>query len=597
MIIYLAILVLGFTLFSREIFPLEISALLILCLLVLSGILTKQEAFSSFGNESLILIGSLFIMIAALNKTGIIKKIEQQILRFCGTNRNLSFVLILVLVAVVSAFVSNTATLAVTIPIIVSIAESYGESPRRWLMPIAFASVLGGMNSLVGTSTNIIISSLLPEYGLEEFSLFTTAQAGLPILIVGLIYLVVVSPFVMAKGEKEGTKSITRKYDMRSFTAEIIVLEDSPLVNQMLSQTKIFQEADVTVLGIIRPGRPQLYPRATFTLHAGDRLVVEGNIEKLTDITEEHGLQFDEERKALERDKSKEDDSSEERSVVEFHEVLVTASSILNNSTPAEVYLRNRYRISLIAVNRQGVTIRQKLSTLQILAGDILLVQFIGPVDLNTLDYLSLIPLKSLQKERRRTKRAPLAAVVFIGALMIGSITSVPLAISCLSGAILMVIFGILKSDEIYEAIEWKVLLFIGAVLCLGKGMTGSGTAEYLAQVLSTQFATLDPTYSISFFFIITVVMTSLLSNQATAVVMIPLAISTAGALGLEPMPFVMSVTIAASCCFLTPFEPAFMLVYGPGGYKFSDFFKLGFILNILAVAIAICIIPVVWGF
>ena len=184
-----------------------------------------------------------------------------------------------------------------------------------------------------------------------------------------------------------------------------------------------------------------------------------------------------------------------------------------------------------------------------------------------------------------------------MAALAIGSLTSLPLALTCLGGSLLLIMSGILRMDEVYQVLEWRVLLFIGAILSLGKGMASSGADQYLAGKLSDFFVGMDPIYALIFFFILTIVMTSLLSNQATAVVMIPVAISTAGALGLSPMPFVMAVTIGASCCFVTPFEPAFMLVYGPGEYKFSDFFRLGILLNIVAAAVAIAIIPLYWGF
>jgi len=594
--VYLTILVLGFFLFAREVFPLEISALLVLVLLVLTGILTAEDAFSSFGNQSIILIGSLFVLIAGLKKTGIIKRVEENLIRISGSNRTLSFVILLCLVAFVSAFVSNTATLAVSIPIIVSIARKFGDSPKRWLMPIAFASVLGGMNSLIGTSTNIIISSLLPDYNIPGFNLFTTAYVGFPILVVGIIYLVIASKYLIPKDETNFEQSIDVKYDIRSYTAEVLVSEESLLCNVSLENTPLFKEVDITVLSIARKGHPLLYPRAGFIIRSDDRLVVEGNINKLTEITDKYGLKFVEELKT-EGTNGSAGDKEKEPKELEFHEVLVTPQSLLNNSTPAEVFLRNRYRISLIAINRHGRTLHNELSEVRISAGDILVVQFLGHIDNNLLDYLGLVPLQKLKQERFKSRRASLAAAIFILALITGSVTTLPIALTCLCGVILLVVTKILRVEDVYDAVDWKVLIFIGAILCLGKGMAESGSADFLAFHLSEFLGTVNPHLALTFFFIITVVMTTLLSNQATAVVMVPLAISTAEALGLEAMPFIMSVTIAASCCFVTPFEPAFMLVYGPGGYKFSDFFRLGIILNILAVLVAVYMIPFWWGF
>ena len=598
-LLFIAILVLAFFLFSREVLPLEISGLLVLLLLVFTGILEPREALSSFGNEALFLIGSLFVLIAGLNKTGVIKKLETQLLRICGSSRLLSFTLVMVIVAAVSAFVSNTATLAVSIPIIVSMAERFGDSPQKWLMPVAFASVLGGMNTLVGTSTNIIISGLLPEYNVGEFDLFTTSTVGMPILICGLIFLVMFSRYLLP-GELGPDENIPLKYGLRPYTAELTVREDSPLAHTRVANSPLFGNVAVTILGVMRKGEPMLVPFGNLRIHAGDRLIIQGDIEQLHETLDKHGLEFheqikDETEEEGENGERKARREKKEKDEVDFgfHEVLVTARSPLNNRTPKEVSLRARYRMSLVAINRQGATLRSKLSEVRIAAGDILVVQFLNNMDNSVLDTLGLVPLQEIKGERRKTHLAPHAVGVFFLSLLLGSITHFPLAITCLAGCVLLVILDILRPAEMYESIEWKVLIFIGAVLCLGKGMQASGTAELLGGALSTFFLTLpDPAYAIAFFFVITVVMTQLLSNQATAVVMIPIAVTTARHIGLEPMAFVMSVTIAASCCFVTPFEPAFMLVYGPGRYRFVDFFRLGIGITILAVIIAVYIIP-----
>lgn len=594
--IFVAILTLAFLLFSREIFPLEISGLLVLVLLVYSGILDGTEALGSFGDASIILIGSLFVLISGLNKTGLIKKLEKQLLAIAGSSRWLTLGLIMLLVAFVSAFVSNTATLAVSIPIVVALAEKYGDSPRKWLMPVAFASVLGGMNTLIGTSTNIIISSLLPRYGIGQFDLFTTSTVGLPILALGIIFLIACSHYLLPGDDGSETSTIGLRYGLRPYTAEITVTEESPLCFETLSSCSLFKENGITVMGVLREATAEIQvPRGSLLILPNDRLIVKGEIETLRETLLAQGLEFHDEIKPPDEDNDTERTSKGEKREgydFGFHEVLVTARSPLNNRTPREANLRGRYRLSLIAINRLGETVRSKLSEVPIVAGDILVVQFLTNIDNNLLDALGLVPLQELKSERARSHLAPFALLIFILSLLLGSITAYPLAITCLSGCVAMAMIGIIRPDEIFQAVEWRVLIFIGSVLCLGKGMEASGTATLLASYLSELFITLDPVYAVCFFFVITVVMTQLLSNQATAVVMIPIAINTATNIGLEPMAFIMSVTIAASCCFLTPFEPAFMLVYGPGRYRFADFFKLGIFLTIIAVAVALYIIP-----
>lgn len=587
-IIFIILLILAFVLFARESFPPEISALFIVCLLVVFGLLKEKEALLGFANQSIILIGSLFVLIAGLKKTGLIRKLEDTIIKISGKSRNLTFIFLLLLIAIVSAFVSNTATLAVAIPIVVSIAHKFNESAKQWLMPVAFASILGGMNTLVGTSTNIIISSLLPDYNLPEFSLFTTTKIAMPILLVGILYLLFVTKFIFRSDKVIEKEDLEVKYDLRAYTAELIVGEKSKLANKQLSTTNFFKEADITVLRILRKGLPPLFPRNSTLIQADDRILVEGNLKQLTELSERYGLSFVDETKAA----TKEDDDEVH---LELHEILVMPSSILAGKTPKEVYLRNRYRISLIAINRHGQTLRNELSEVKIQSGDILVVQFLNQVDNSLLDYLGALPMQKITKERYRPEQAKLALLIFFAVFIFGSMTSLPLTISCLIGAVLMCMLKILKINEVYQALDLKILIFIASVLALGKAMQNSGTDALLATYLSEFLVQFDPIVAFSFFFLITAVMTSLLSNQATAVVMIPIAVSTANALGLAPMPFIMTVTIAASCCFVTPFEPALMLVYGAGEYKFKDFLRLGLLLNLLAAVVAIIMITLAY--
>jgi di/tricarboxylate transporter/flagellar biosynthesis protein FliQ len=389
-----------------------------------------------------------------------------------------------------------------------------------------------------------------------------------------------------------------------------MTIDDYLRLAQMSIETAVIISAPVLVLGLIAGLAVSIFQAATqindaalafipkigaavnaFILESQDRLLVEGNLKQLTELSDRYGLRFiEEEKREASIEEKKEKDLN-----LEFHEILVMPNSLISQITPQEVYLRNRYRISLIAINRHGQTLRNELSSVKIQSGDILVVQFLGQVDNSLLDYLGLIPMQKITQTRFKSEQAKIASAIFIAVFIIGSLSSFPLTFACLGGATLMVMLKILKIDEVYEALDLKILIFIACVLALGKAMQNSGTDQLLALHLSNFLVDFNPYVSLSFFFVLTSVLTSLLSNQATAVVMIPIAISTASALNLEPMPFVMSVTIAASSCFVTPFEPALMLVYGPGEYKFKDFFKLGFLLNIISAIVGIIMISYFW--
>jgi len=585
-LIFVLILLLSVILFTFELLAIEITAILIMLILFFSGILSKQEALAGFSNDSIIMIGSLLILIAGLKKTGVLKKLEVLINKLTKFNRNVSFVAILFLVAVISAFVSNTATLAIAIPIVGALAKKYGESPKKWLLPIAYASVLGGMNSLIGTSTNIIISSILPDYGINGLKLFSTALVGIPILIAGIIYLLILS-YVVKDKKTNKDQDLEVKYNLRSYTTEVSIDSESSLVDKNIEDTIFFKDDNFTVLGINRENFPLIHPRKGFTLKADDQIVIEGNIIKITEELSSLGLSI-----------SKNVEKTENKITPElhFHEVLISGNSMLIGRTPKNTYLRNRYRIQLVAINRQSQTIRDKLSDVKFKSGDLLILQFMGKMDNNLLDFLGLIPINRIDNEVIDTKKAPLALTLFIAALLFGSITSYPLSLCALLASVLMVIFKIINVKEVYEVIQWRILIFIAAILSLGQGMVASGSDQLIASFITDIFGNVESTsLLLLFFFFITVIMTTLLSNQATAVVIIPLAVSTASQLGLDPMPIIMTVTIATSCCFATPFEPAFMLVYNPGGYKFIDFFKSGIILNIIAGIITVIFVNLFW--
>ncbi|RMD84315.1 MAG: SLC13 family permease [Candidatus Dadabacteria bacterium] len=592
---FLCILFFALILFAKELFPLEISALLVSLILVITGILPYKEALESFSNDALFLIGSLFVLTAGLNKTGVIKAIERSLIRIAGKSKRLAYFIMLISVAVISAFVSNTATLAVVIPIVVSISKSFGDSPRRWLLPIALASVIGGMNTLIGTSTNIIISGMLGQYGLKPFSLFTTTQAAYPILLVGMAYLFFVAPYLISERSEGEQIDHSQLFNLRAYTSEFVVKKGSPLSNKKIEDSLLSKDADVIIVGISRGKGKLSVPRNATVIHEGDILLLEGNIKKLNEIKEKYGLEFLEETKS--------DATIKEtlpggtlRNELKLHEVLVTERSRLKNRTPVEVFLRNRYSISLLAVNRQGETVHNKLRDFRFLAGDILVIQLLRPIDNRTFDFLGLIPLQELERESYRTQLRFHAIGIFLLSLIIGStVPSIPLSLACLLGAITTVIFGVIKGNELYEVIEWRILIFIASILSLGKAMGLSGAASFLSEVILKYLPVNSPNIAIAAFVLITAIMTQLFSNQATAVILLPLAISFASSSGINPMSLVMAVTLGASLCFLTPLEPVLMMVYGPGRYNLLDFLKVGLVLLVISFFLACYMIPIIW--
>lgn len=605
-LLYLAIVVAALVLFATEAFAIEVSAMLVLVLLVVSGILSSREAFANFGNEALILIGALFVLSGGLIRTGIVRQAEELLVRLGKDNQRACFSIMLLFVGAVSAFISNTATIAIMVPLVIGLAQRFGDSERKWLLPMAFVAMLGGTNSLIGTSTNILISGQLPHYGIERFGLFTTTWVGLPLLVVGFCYVRWIAPLVLARSSSvEEPQQIDLKYDLRSYTADVVILASSPLVDSAIGDVDLFAENDITVLRVSRSGRKTGFAHSWLVLRTGDTLTVEGNIVKLRELMDRYGLKFREEIKNKAKAAKPGGSESAEASYsvsqpddepIELFEVLVGNNSRLRYRTPAQSALRRRYAISVVAINRQGGTIREQVKDVPVLAGDILVVHFPKSMDNRTLNFLGLVPLHMLQHEVFRTKRAKTAAAIFAASLLIGSLTELSFAVSCLAGALAMVLTGVLTTDDIYEFVEWRVLLFIGAVLALGRGMEASGSDEVLAALITT-WSTGSPTLALVLFFAATVLLTQPLSNQAAAILLLPLAVRSAHTMGVDPLPLIMTVTIAASCSFLTPMEPGLLLIYGPGRYRFVDFIKVGLPLTLLSGLIGVAVISRVWAF
>lgn len=599
-LVYLGILALALLLFAREFFSLEITALMILLLLVWTGILTLDQALESFSHDALFLIAALFVLSGGLERTGVISRLERGLLAMSGQNRTFGYIGLMFVSGTLSMFLSNTATVAIMLPVIITFAEKFDESPRYWLMPTAFMAIMGGINTLVGTSTNILISDLLPEYGLEPFNLFTTAVVGIPIFVAGLLYLWLAAPFLLKFGVGPDTmKSIDLRYDLRPYFSEVVVMPESSLAGKTIEQSPLFEQSEVQVVQIVRNGVKIFPPRIAYTLQPGDLLLLQGEIEQIHNLMKKYDLEFREKLKKEEKEGKdsapRPADLSEE--TPELHEVLIKYSSRLANQTPAQSNMRHRYGLSVIAIHREHETFHSRIKDTVMKGGDILVVQFQPPASKRILEVVGLIPLQRLEPTPYRPRRASLAIIIFLLSIFLGTVTNLPLAFTCLNGALLMVLVGALSAQEIYEFIEWRILIFIGAILALGKAMSVSGTDTMLVAAMNAAFGVQSPTTMIVIFFFLTVILTQPLSNQAAAVLVLPLAIGSAGMLDVNPMPFVMTVTIAASCSFLTPLEPGSLIVYGPGRYRFMDFFKVGLPLTIICGLIATFLIPVFWPF
>jgi di/tricarboxylate transporter len=582
-LILLATILTALVLFSLERIPIDATALGVLLFLVLTGLLPADKAFAGFGSDVFVMILGLLILMAALSRTGATDFIGSAILRRTNSSPNRLLLTVMVSAVAVGAFMSNTAATAFFLPIVIGLAHNAKLSPGKFLMPLAFASILASSITLIGTSTNIVVSGLMAQYGLAPIGMFELSPVGIPIAIVGVTYMLLLGrhlvPDRVPAEELEGISS-------GLYLTEILVPSNSSLVGATLDASGLGRDLDLTVLRIIR-GKRRVVPRADTTLDKGDVLLVEGEREKILRVKQMRGVEIRADVEFSLSDLETDD--------VVLADVILTPGSPLIRRTLRGLDFRNRYELQVLAVNRHGRTLAHELSRVRLQTADILVVQG-GLARIEALERQGLYRiLRSTGESRPNRRRMWIAVSVFGGTLVAATFNLLSLPVAMLLGALLVFATRCITPEEAYRQINWKVLILIACMLALGAAMESTGTADFLAAQIVKLLGNAQPVWLLTGFFALTVLLTQPMSNQAAAAVVLPVAVQTARQLDLNPRSFAVTVALAASCSFLTPLEPACLLVYGPGRYRFVDFIKVGALLTVLVYAIAIVMVMLVW--
>lgn len=576
MILVLVLLAGLLVLFATEWLPVDVTALLLLSALMLGGLLTPEAALASFGDRTVITLAALFVLSRLLVHTGVIAWLGRRLAPARrggpGNVRRL-----LAGVAGVSTVTSNTATTAVFLPVLDAVARRAAIPPSRVLMPLAFASILGGTVTLVGTSTNLVVSGALPALGMEPLGFFELGAVGLPLAVLGLLYLFFVAPRLLP--ERGGALSEA----LRPYLADLTVRVGSPLVGLSLSGAALERDSGLTVLAVRRAGSLTESPGADFVLQAGDTLALRGSSADLLAAGDALGLVSRSHEKLV---------PGGADSGMRLLEAVVMPGSDLLGRTLRQARFRERYGLTVLALHRREHT-AGRLGGLRLAVGDVLLIQG-APARFAALgDRLAV--LGDLSDQRPDTSRAPLAAAIFVGALLLAGLGIVPLVVSLLVAVTLALALRLMTPGDAYRAVEWPVLVLVAAMLAFGDAFAASGAAEWIAGALGGVLGPLGGLGALAGVYLLTLLLTQPMSNQAAALVVLPLAVSLAGALGFDARPFAVTVALAASSSFLTPLEPSCMLVYGPGRYRFFDFVRVGGGLTVIAFALTMLLVPLVW--
>lgn len=583
--ICLAILAGTVLLFAWDRLPADVVALGVMLAVIATGLLTPAKAFAGFSSDTVMMILGLLIMTAGLVQTGVVEFAGRRIFDIAGRNPATFLPLMMASVALVSAFMSNTAATAFFLPLVLGYAGKIGVSPSRFLLPLAFASILASSVTLISTSTNLVVSDFLARYQQAPMGMFELAPVGIPIAIAGLLYMWAIGTRLIPQRQGQDREE---EIGERNYQADVLVKKDGPLVGKSLKDAGLAARAGLTVVKVLRRGETLRGERqlSGLTLEHGDELLIEGLRADLLKIKDTRGLAFKADVHLADPDADK-----QKTTVVEG--VLLPGSLLIGQSLRS-LEFKERYGLQVLALHRAG-RVPKTISSARLRLGDVLLLQG-APADVKRLERGNLFNIfGGVDVTRLNSARAPVAAVIFALAIATVTFNLATLPVAVLAGAFLMLLTRCLAPEQAYAQVEWKALVLIGALLSLGAAMETSGAGRYLAQQLIAIVGADGHYRLLTCFFVLTVALTQPMSNQAAALVVLPIAIQTGMELGADPRAFAMMVAVAASCSYLTPLEPSCLMVYGPGKYRFSDFFKVGMPLTVLIYLIAILLVPWLW--
>lgn len=578
----LGLLVAAIILFSIEKLSPDIIALSFLVILVAVGILSPQQAFEGFGSDFIMMLASVFVISAALQNNGIIDLMALSVSRVRTVGLPYLIIIIMLISGIVSAFMNNTTVAAIFVAPIMSLAKRMNYSPSKLLMPMAFAALLGGTCTLIGTSTNVAGNAFMVKSGLEPISMFEFLPIGLPLLFIGSLFMATIGRRLLP-GRID--QSFTDKYEIQQYLSEIIVLPKSKLIGCNIYNLDL-GDINVRILKIIR-NKEDIFPDTNTHIELNDLLLVEGSKDDLIKMRRTKGVDILGEA-IQDKDLMGND--------VKLAEVLIGPYSELVNHTLKSTDFRKKRQISALAIHRKNYNFTEKIAHVVLKAGDVLLVQGRQEnIDLLKKGFDLRVINEIEEQKSPYLLKGWLALGLFIAAIAIGTWGLVPLSIAFVAVAVLCVLLKTIELDDAYRSIEWHLLVLIASMTAFGTAMNQTGADIFLAQKTVEWFSPLGTYGILAGFMVLTVILTQPMSNAAAAMVVLPIALKTAAQLGVNERTFAIAVILSASISMLTPFEPACILVFSAGQYRVRDFLKIGGLLTLVLLMVLLLLLPVLW--
>jgi di/tricarboxylate transporter len=579
----LVVIIGALVMFVAEWLPIDTTAIAVMVILMVLGLVTPDEGIAGFGNSATITVMAMFILSYGITRTGIIQIMRDFLVKWGGSNPSQQILVMGAIVGPITAFINNTAVVAIFLPIVEEWCKQRKISVSKLMIPLSYVTVLGGMITVIGTSTNILASGLAKKLTGQEFHLFQFTSLGLTTFAIGLIYLAIIAPRLLPERKPVSDSNMTDEYQLKDYVSEIIIPPRSSLIGQTLRQSGIQRKFDIDVLEIIHNDIHFPQPLADKVLALGDILIVRGGRNDLLKIKDERGVEIFADVKFSEKELEESLATNLEKGEEKIAEILILSNARLIGSTLKDTRFRQRYNATVLAIRRGEELIRQRLGQVKLRFGDLLLVQ--GPKEsfLGLQTTRELLVLEEKDRENLRLDKAWIALAITVGVVVIAALDWMPILVTSLVGVLLMIITGCLKPGEIYGAVRWDIIFLLAGLIPLGTAMENSGTTKCLANYLVSFGGHLSGYWILLLFYIATAILTEILSNNATVVLMLPIAVEVAKSLSLNPLALMFVVTFAASNSYMTPIGyQTNTMVYGPGGYKFYDFTKVGAPLTIM---------------
>jgi len=598
MLAVFAIILVALVLFATEPVPIDVTAIGIMVALMVLGTdgplnltqISAAEGLSGFSSSATLTVLAMFILSAGVQRTGIIQLLGRWVANITRDSLSRQLGATMGLVGPISGFINNTAAVAILLPMVTDLAHEGKTSPSKLLIPLSYASMFGGMLTVIGTSTNILASDIFARIQGRPFSMFEFTALGVVVSIAGVVYLMTVGRYLLPERIR-AQDDLTEEFGMAEYLTEVVVRDDSPIVGQTIQEALEETDFDVDLAQLIRGNQVFLEPLAPKVIQAGDVFAVRTDRDTLVDLLDAEGLDL---VTGVTVDEAELEQAEQGQNLVE---VVIAPGSFLAGESLASTNFRQRYDATVLALRRGGEVIRQRMDRLSLRVGDTLLVQATA----DSIERLNMnrnfIVAQEIERPDFRRSKVPLAVGIVAAVVVIAALDILPIVVSALAGSVAMVVTGCLKPTEVYDSIQWDVIFLLAGVIPLGIAMEQTGGADFIAELVVGSAGSLPLLGVVGLLYLVTALLTNVISNNASVVLMVPVAFETALQVGGDPFAFVLAVTFAASTAFMTPVGyQTNLFVYGPGGYRFTDYLRVGTPLQLVFAVVTTLGIAALYG-